>query len=326
MVATDLKYIPPLEPIKKAQVFLWVCTSVLFFSFVVWFPIGGFVASIFTPLPSSLAVYQWGIPLGLIVPLASLMIGAIFMGIFGIVTTIPYFALFLLMGSLIGVYGRTNKSIDASVFVPSLIIFLIGTAIFWLKSKGVEGSIWDMMSQKVAKVIITLAKEHGAKSSEITPYLEEQIRSIANLMVRLLPGISFASLLLTATVNVLATKRYIVKHQLPLPNWQEASLWRSPEWFVWLVIASGFLTMMPSTRIVGLNILIGFGIVYLFQGLSIVLFFLTRWKVPLWAKVIILFFILTQQYLALAGALLGLFDVWFDVRSITRKKQGVIKP
>lgn len=314
--------IAPIGPFRKAQVVLWIFLSVFLFLFVVWFPVGGFVAGIFTPLPSSLAVYQWGLPLGLIVPLGTLVGGALFLGIFGITATVPYLALFLFMGSLIGLYGRMNRSLDVSVFIPALAVFLTGTLIFWLKSRGIEGSVWDIMAQKVAKVVITLAREHGGKSLEVTPYLEEQIRNTAGLMVRLLPGISFASLLLTGAVNALATRRYAQKQNLPLPRWQEASMWRSPEWFVWFVIAAGFLVMISSLRTVGLNVLIASGIVYLFQGLSVILFFLSKWKVPSWAGFIILFFILTQQYLALAGAFIGLFDVWFDFRRITRKNEN----
>ncbi|MCX7822737.1 MAG: YybS family protein [Syntrophobacterales bacterium] len=316
MIASTALNIPPFGPVRKVQVLVWICLSILLFLFLIWFPIGGFVAGIFTPLPSSLAVYQWGLPLGLVVPLGSLLGGALLLEIFGIAATLPYMALFLFMGSLIGFYGRLHRSIDASVFIPATLVFTVGAIVFWLKTRGIEGSVWDMMAQRVVKVVLTLAREHGEKSIEITPYLEEQIKNAANLMVRLLPGLSFASLLLAGTVNALATRRYILKRQLPLPNWKEANLWRSPEWFVWSVIVAGFLILMSSSRMVGLNILIASGIVYLFQGLSVILYFLTRWGLPPWAKAIILFFTLTQQYLVLAVAFLGLFDVWFDIRRI----------
>lgn len=309
----------PIGAFRKSQVFLWICVTILLFLFVVWFPIGGFVAGIFTPLPSSLAVYQWGVPMGLVVPVGALITGGILLTLTGGVVALPYLGLFLLMGSLIGFYGRLNRSLDYSVFVPVVIVFSLGAVFFWLRARGVEGSVWDLMADKIIKLVIILAKERGGAGFEITPYLEEQIRRTVNLMVRLLPGISFASLLLTGAINALSTRRFAFKNHLPLPNWQEASRWRSPDWFVWIVIGAGFLTFVPQLRIGGLNILIGSGMVYLFQGLSVLLFYMTRWRIPAWGRMIILFLVITQQYLAIAAAFLGLFDVWFDIRRLQRK-------
>lgn len=314
--------LPPLGTVRKAQVVLWVIVTIFLFLFVVWFPIGGFVAGIFAPLPSSLAVYQWGIPLGLMVPVGALFIGGILLALSGGIVAIPYLGLFLLIGSLIGFYGRLNRSLDYSVFVPTVIVFALGTVLFWFRSRGVEGSVWDLMAAKVIKLVMMFAKERDGAGFEITPYLEEQIRRTVNLVVRLLPGISFASLLLAGAVNALATRRFAMKNGLTLPSWEETSRWRSPEWFVWFIIGAGFLTFVPQSRIVGLNILIGFGMVYLFQGLSVLLFYMTRWKIPPWGRILILFLVITQQYLALAAAFLGLFDVWFDVRRIQLKTKN----
>jgi len=315
----------PLAPVRKAQIFLWICFSIFFFTIALWLPAGGFIGGILASFHSSFAVYQWGIPSGLIVPAGALFGGGIVFALLGGITALPYFGLFLLMGSLIGLNGRLNRSIDYSVFLPTAVVFFLGSALFWLQVRNVaERPFWDAIAHKISQAIILVAKEHnGGGAVKITPYMEEQIRQTVYFMVRLLPGISFASLLLTGAINALATRRYAEKQGFFLPSWKETTHWRSPEWLVWILIGAGFLALIPATRIIGLNVLIALGMIYLFQGLSILLFFLSRWGLPSWAKVIIIAIVITQQYLALVGAFVGLFDVWFDVRRIEIKKQNI---
>jgi hypothetical protein len=320
-----IEKIPPLAPIRKAQIFLWICLSILFFTLALWLPAGGFIGGIFASFHSSFAVYQWGIPSGLIVPVGALCGGGIVFALLGGITALPYFGLFLLMGSLIGLNGRVNRNIDHSVFLPTAIVFLLGSALFWLQVRNVEEKpFWDAIAHKILQAIMLMAKEHSNGGAvKITPYMEEQIRQTVYFMVRLLPGISFASLLLTGAINALATRRYAEKQGFSLPQWKETTKWRSPDWLVWILIGAGFLTLIPASRIIGLNILIALGMIYLFQGLSIMLFFLSRWGLPFWANIIIIAIVITQQYLAIVGAFVGLFDVWFDVRRIETKKQNI---
>jgi len=320
-----IEKIPPLAPIRKAQIFLWICLSILFFTLALWLPAGGFIGGIFASFHSSFAVYQWGIPSGLIVPVGALCGGGIVFALLGGITALPYFGLFLLMGSLIGLNGRINRNIDHSVFLPTAIVFLLGSALFWLQVRNVEEKpFWDAIAHKILQAIMLMAKEHSNGGAvKITPYMEEQIRQTVYFMVRLLPGISFASLLLTGAINALATRRYAEKQGFSLPQWKETTKWRSTDWLVWILIGAGFLTLIPASRIIGLNILIAIGMIYLFQGLSIMLFFLSRWGLPFWANIIIIAIVITQQYLAIVGAFVGLFDVWFDVRRIETKKQNI---
>ncbi|MEJ5300579.1 MAG: DUF2232 domain-containing protein [Thermodesulforhabdaceae bacterium] len=316
--------IPPIVPIKTRQILLWICLSIFFFTFVFWFPAGGFIGGILASFPSSFAVYQWGIPSGLIVPVGTLLSGGVVFAILGGVAALPYFGLFLLMGSLIGLNGRINRSLDYSVFMPVAIVFISGATMFWLQVRNVEeGSLWDTLARRVAQTVVLIAKEHGNGNVKITPYVEEQIGQAVHFMVRLLPGISFASLLLTGAINALATRRYAEKQGFSLPKWQETAKWRSSDWLVWFLIGAGFLTLVPASRILGLNILIALGTIYLFQGLSIMLFFLSQWRLPLWSRILLTVFAITQQYLAIALALLGLFDVWFDIRRIETKTKDI---
>jgi uncharacterized protein YybS (DUF2232 family) len=60
------------------------------------------------------------------------------------------------------------------------------------------------------------------------------------------------------------------------------------------------------------------GVVYLFQGLAIVSYYFERWKLPRLFRTAAYAIILIQQFFTLGAMLLGLFDMWFDFRRLSR--------
>ncbi len=310
---------------ERGRLALWIGLSVLLFQSLLWFPLVGFFVGFLTPLPSSLALYRWGMPRGLVVPGGSLLCGAVMLSMMGAVGSLPYFAIFLLMGGLIGLYGRRRLGVNATVGIATVVGFAAGLILFWWRTHEVEGSVWDRMGDRLFDLVMTLLgsvardDEPNHTLRTLTPYLEEQIRHTLYVVVRLLPGVSFASLLLTASVNAVLTKEYATRRALPVPPWPPATLWRAPDWIVWGVIVAGVASLFPSTRLVGLNGLIACGVVPFLQGIAIFLFFAERWRLPRWLSAVMLFLLLMQQYLVIALALLGLFDVWIDLRGRTTR-------
>jgi len=71
---------------------------------------------------------------------------------------------------------------------------------------------------------------------------------------------------------------------------------------------------------VAINVLIVAMAVYLFQGLSILFFFLNKYHVPTWMRVGIYFLIAVQQVFFALMALVGLFDQWIDFRKIHKRR------
>ena len=87
---------------------------------------------------------------------------------------------------------------------------------------------------------------------------------------------------------------------------------------VWGAIASGVLLLLPNlaAKTVGLNGLAVLTIVYFFQGMAIVAYFLQKKQVPRIARVVLYGLIALQQILMLAVAGVGFFDTWFNFRKI----------
>jgi uncharacterized protein YybS (DUF2232 family) len=71
-----------------------------------------------------------------------------------------------------------------------------------------------------------------------------------------------------------------------------------------------------------INALIIIMVIYLFHGLSIVLFFLNKYRVPFWLRIGVYFLIIVQQLFFVALSLAGLFDQWVDFRKIHRRMES----
>jgi uncharacterized protein YybS (DUF2232 family) len=77
---------------------------------------------------------------------------------------------------------------------------------------------------------------------------------------------------------------------------------------------------LPGLRIAGLNVLLLVGLVYLLQGLGVMVFYLNRTSVPPILRGLAYVFLVIQPLFLLGVAALGLFDLWCDFRR-TRNKQ-----
>jgi hypothetical protein len=83
-------------------------------------------------------------------------------------------------------------------------------------------------------------------------------------------------------------------------------------------IAAGVLLLVPdfAARIVGLNGLLVFMVVYFFQGIAIVAFYFRKKQVPRVARLLFYGIIGVQQVVMLAVIGVGFFDTWFNFRKL----------
>jgi uncharacterized protein YybS (DUF2232 family) len=105
---------------------------------------------------------------------------------------------------------------------------------------------------------------------------------------------------------------------LPFPDYGALDHWKAPEPLVWGVIAAGVLMLVPNfpARIVGLNGLLVYMVVYFFQGIAIVAFYFRKKQVPRVARLLFYGIIGVQQVVMLAVIGVGFFDTWFNFRKL----------
>jgi uncharacterized protein YybS (DUF2232 family) len=121
---------------------------------------------------------------------------------------------------------------------------------------------------------------------------------------------------MTVCLNMIAVRGLLRRAGSPLADFGDLTLWKAPEKLVWVLIAGGGMLLATETSltIVGMNLLILCSLLYLFQGMAIVVFFFRRKGIPPFFRWLIYGLILIQQYMLVFIIALGLFDLWVDFR------------
>jgi uncharacterized protein YybS (DUF2232 family) len=310
---------PPRNPVIAKELLLGVTATLLFFLTVMMIPVFGIFAGIFTPLPTLLFYYRWGSPWGFGVPGGAVVFGGVVLAFLNLSQSLPYLIEMLLLGLLLGWGMRRSWSLERTVSIATLVVFAIGTLVFWFNySGGTDGP--GMQVEQDLREAIALIMQHYQPAPADKQMVTDAIQKMLPVLVKLLPGAALSSTLMVCWLNLLVAKRYCRLHQLPMPAWQEWSRWKAPDFLVWVVIASGLALLLPFgfLKIPGLNIVMVAGIIYLFQGLAIASFYFERWKLPRIFRAVLYGIILIQQFFTLGAMLMGLFDMWIDFRRLSR--------
>jgi uncharacterized protein YybS (DUF2232 family) len=108
---------------------------------------------------------------------------------------------------------------------------------------------------------------------------------------------------------------------LKYPEYGNLDRWQAPDLMVWGVIIAGFALFLKISviKLLAINALIVMAVIYVYNGLSIVIFLFNKYNVPRWARFGIYALILIQQMSLAILSLMGLFDQWIDFRKIHKK-------
>ena len=144
------------------------------------------------------------------------------------------------------------------------------------------------------------------------------------IMLRITPGSLVVGALLIAWANFMIVRLLLVRTTGLPPELVQLREWRAPERLVWPVIACGFIIFLPlgMLRIVAANGLLVLWLIYFFQGLSIISFWLNKKSVPSLIRTFIYLAIFLQPFLYLVVAMAGFFDLWFDFRKLKNEDAG----
>jgi uncharacterized protein YybS (DUF2232 family) len=192
------------------------------------------------------------------------------------------------------------------------LVFFLGQA--FLQGLGPAG-LWEKKSQELADSLTKMMGEAGVGMSDLRvmglPRLEVQ-----HLLIQVLPALVLINLALVAWVNVLVTQKLGT-----IWGWnnlgEPLSLWTSPEWLVFFLVAAGFalLAPFPGVRQAGLNLLLVLGFVYFCQGMAVISALLQRFNLP-WVLRSLAYILAFMNPLLIVVMILGLTDLWLDFRRL----------
>lgn len=165
-------------------------------------------------------------------------------------------------------------------------------------------------------------KANSTVPAETLFLLQRTFNEMKIWIPKVLPGILGCITLLVTWLTMAGGNRLIFKKTGNRP-WAEYRYWVLPERLVWILILSAILVVMPmeSSRTLGLNVLLVSGLIYCFQGTAVMVFYFSKWNVPVLLRTFIYIIFFFQSFGAIFLAVVGVVDVWADVRKLSSTEQ-----
>ena len=292
----------------------------------IWIPVVGPFLSMLTPLP----FLYYSAKLGVSQAVKFTCISIIATGLIAAVTRqaqLIFLCLeFSVLGLILSEIFKKRLSIGVSVLLGTCFLLLIGFVVLAVagmrRNMGPLEIVYAYMMESL-EVTARIYNQVGAdpeKAGEFQEYLKALKEGIAVIYPSLLAvGSAFV-----VWLNVIMSRPLFRRRNLEVPEFGALDRWQSPELMVWGLIAAGFslfLSISPL-RLVAVNALVILLAIYFFHGLSILLFFLNKYRVPPWMRIGVYALILLQQFLVIGVTMAGVFDQWLDLRRIHQKKTG----
>ncbi len=303
--------------------FLWttlICLAALFLPFA-----GSFLIPL-TPLPVLYHYLLQGRRRGLIILILSwiAVFGMLMMA--GAGSSMPVILLAGLAGVALGELLSRRLSLEKVVLYPVLVFFVTGCIALLAQSILTGRAPFAVLEAYVATGIHDNLRIYGMlglppeQVQEIRDQLPELIRFFSSIVPAL--GIVMATIVLW--LNVLVGGVLIRQRGGIYPDFGDLTLWKAPERIVWFLIAAGGSMLVPAepVRQIGANVLILCLFAYLFHGLAIAACFFKRKRIPPFFRYLFYGLVFAQQYVALTMAILGLVDLWLDLRKYIGERGG----
>jgi len=311
-------------------------TAAVLFLSMAFLPVVGMFFGLFTPLPLFLFYFRRGRIFGLtmigLAALAVILILSLSGRISGIIFYLECCVLAVILAEgfrrplppekLIGLSAGTLLLLG--LLVLSLIGLAQGQPPWTYGKKIVEEQVHLSlrMYQSVFEAPVESPGETGysGRETEAAAGKNAAVNQLVKVLIGIFPGLMVLGSLVIVWANFMGGRALLAKTgQLP-PELADLKTWSAPEGLIWIVIAAGFALIIPLTwvRLPAVNALMVLGLIYFFQGLSVVAYWLNKKGAPAFFKILCYTLIALQQYLTLIVAAVGLFDVWFNFRKIDK--------
>ena len=226
------------------------------------------------------------------------------------------------LGLALSVLFNKKLGIGQTIFLATGFMVLLNLGYLFFVSLSGEFGPYEMITRYLhehLRVTLEAYEEMGISREnlhEIETYGKAIIETVSlSLMV---VGIGFC-----VWLNVVAARPVFRWGKLEYPSFVSMDRWQTPESMIWGVIGSGFALFLLSGVIKSFaaNVLIVLMFIYLFQGMSIILFFLNKYHLPPWIRLGVYFLIIIQQLFLVLLAIAGLFDQWIDFRRLKAESE-----
>ena len=301
--------------------------SMVLFSAAIFLPPLGILFSIFCPVPIILAYLYRGQRTGLI---CSIIVAIILFLFINVQISLVFFAEYGLIAVIMAESIRRNYSIDKIVLYSVGASFLLGGVLIYLFLLAKDINLSSFMTEQITQSMnssMDAYRQMGISNSEIDN-IKLYSEKLASVFIGSIPAWMIVSSTIGVLLNYVLAKMVWNKYVGNSSYFESADLekWSANEYLIWLFIFSGIMLLIPAKDLntIGLNSLIISLMVYFFQGIAVIIFYMKKKTFPLFLKIIIYGLIIIQPLLLLFVILIGVFDTWADFRKLKFSENNTI--
>lgn len=297
--------------------------SALLFSVAMMLPLVGFIAGFVAAAPLSLVRLQAGRTAALA---ASLLGGLIIAVAYSPLVAAWYTAQCGLTGFMVSdlamrSFNQFRTVLWSTAAAVTLTVLMIG-AITLTSGFNPQLFVQKEISQGLEQAM-KLYETSGNLTEQDIEALKSGLDTIGQLMSRIYPALATLNLALIGIITAGIFFAAAAKRSVPLNSTPFAEF-RTPDLLVWPTIAAGFAMLAPSQMITtpALNLLVILGAIYFVQGLAVIFCIINRTEYKAMLKAFAIILLVTQPYLAMIIAMIGIFDIWGDFRAPRKPTEG----
>ncbi len=290
----------------------------------VWIPIAGPFFSLLTPLPFLYYSAKLGVSQAVKLTCVSILVTGLIAAITRQSQLIFLCFEFSVLGLILSEIFRRKMSIGTSVLLGTCLLLLIGLLVLAVaglrKNLGPLEMVYAYLLESLEETA-RLYTQVGADPEKAGAF-QETLKALKEGVALIYPSLMIVGSAFVVWLNVIMSRPLFIKRNLEVPDFGALDRWKSPELMVWGLIAAGFSLFLSFSplRLVAVNALVIMLAIYFFHGLSVLLFYLNKYRVPPWMRVGVYALIVLQQILVVGVTMAGLFDQWIDLRRIHQKK------
>jgi len=296
-----------------------VVTAALFLAFI-FLPIIGMIPGLFAPVPAVFFSLKNGRGTGIAIVLAT---AALLAAVADPVTMAMYLLQAGVMSLalpefLVRIKGGARSVVYAVAI--NLVLILVSAAVYgYVTGAELHAKVVKGVQASIAQTG-QLYEKAGIKGDELKA-LQDSMHQAGQLIVSIYPALVTVTLGVIACLNLLLLGRIATRVRLPV-YLGDFRKYRNPDPLVWVLILSGFgmLATEETLHLAALNVLIVVLALYSVQGLAVVSHYFRKFAVPKFVIVITCLLLVFQPFMVLTVAALGVFDLWGDFRSPSKRE------
>lgn len=295
-----------------------VAVSSAIFAVILLVPFVGFFFSLLLPLPVLFYRARDGRRTAGLIAALTITVMAVMFG--GVSIDLLFFAGFLLIGLVLGELFDWHLPVEPTVAIATaaaLVTGFVGLLVYCAVAG--RGPVAVTTEYVAANLHLTLELYKKMGVSEDTLHnISGSFAQIQYVLVRIMPALAAATALFVTWTTLLLSRSVFARRDLAYPAFGSLNRWKAPEPLVWGAIASGLLMFLPirGLKIIGINGAIMMMVIYFFQGIAIVSFFLDKKRLPPMFRFFLYSLIAVQQLLLLLVIGCGFFDIWLNFRKL----------